>query len=515
MSGFKRRRLIQTALAAAVLGASGVAAVPARSGGTLRAGLGGAHPSDSWDARTHSDLFMIAAAQGAVFDTLTEVAADGSLRGELATGWEASADARVWTVTLREGVRFHDGTPFTARDVIASLNLHIEPGTASGARPLVETIARMERLSDHRLRFTLAEGNADFPYLLADYHLLIYPAGQIDAAIAQGIGTGLYRVESFEPGRRFIGRRVAGHDKDGQAGWCDQIEFHAMNDGAARVAALRSGQVDTISRVAPQRAARLQAEPSLRLQDIPGNQYYGFAMQTGAAPFDALHIRQALKHAIDRQAILDQVLLGHGRVGADSPLGPANQYTADLAAPAYDPDRARHHLKQAGLSTLTLSLSVSDAAFEGAREAAELFAESAGAAGIEIAPVNEAGAGYWSEVWRNRSFSACAWSGRVTEDWMLSTQMRDGAPWNDTQWGMAQSPRFQSLLLEARAELDSARRRALYGEMQQILRDEGGLLVPVFANHLQAHSDRVATPRNVGNLWAMDNARFAERWWRA
>ena len=127
----------------------------------------------------------------------------------------------------------------------------------------------------------------------------------------------------------------------------------------------------------------------------------------------------------------------------------------------------------------------------------------------------EPGEAYWSEVWGNRPFSACAWSGRVTEDWMLSTQMRDGAPWNDTQWGMAQSPRFQSLLLEARAALDSARRRALYGEMQQILRDEGGLLVPVFANHLQAHSDRVATPRDVGNLWAMDNARFAERWWRA
>ena len=81
--------------------------------------------------------------------------------------------------------------------------------------------------------------------------------------------------------------------------------------------------------------------------------------------------------------------------------------------------------------------------------------------------------------------------------------------------GMEQSPRFQSLLTEARSELDSARRRAFYGEMQQILRDEGGLLIPVFANHLQAVGEGIATPATVGNLWAMDNARFAERWWRA
>ncbi|MFC4731033.1 ABC transporter substrate-binding protein [Salipiger abyssi] len=515
MTAFHRRRLIQSALAAAVLGGSGLAAAPARAGGTLRAGLGGAHRSDSWDARQHADFFMIAAGQGAVFDTLTEVAADGSLRGELATGWQASADARIWTVTLREGVRFHNGKPFVAEDVIASLRLHLDPKAASGARPLVASIAQMERLSDHRIRFTLSAGNADFPYLLADFHLLIYPAGQIEEAMARGIGTGLYRVEHFEPGVRFLGKRVAGHYKDGQAGWFDTLEFHAMNDGAARVAALRSGQVDAINRVAPQRAARLHGAPGLRLQDVPGNAYYGFAMQSATAPFDALHLRQALKHAIDRQAILDRVLLGHGRIGADSPLGPANHYTADLTPPPYDPDRARHHLRKAGLSSLTLPLSVSEAAFEGAPEAAALFRDAARAAGIEIAVTAEPAEGYWSQVWRQRPFCACAWSGRVTEDWMFSTALQHGAPWNETQWGMEQSPRFQALLGEARSELDGTRRRALYGEMQQILRDEGGLLVPVFANHLQAVSERIATPAALGNLWAMDNARFAERWWLA
>ncbi|KAB2543151.1 peptide ABC transporter substrate-binding protein [Salipiger aestuarii] len=512
MSGFKRRRLIQTAFAAAVLGASGLAAAPARMGGTLKAGLTGASAADRWDSRTHMGNFIGAAAI-AVFDTLTEIAADGSLRGELATAWTASPDARIWDVTLRDGVRFHDGGAFGARDVLASLALHRDD--ASGARPLVDTIASAERLTDHRIRFTLASGNADFPWLLADPALLIYPADRIPEAMARGIGTGLYRVDSFEPGRRFVGRRVETHYKDGQAGWFERVEFLAMSDGAARVSALRSGQVDAIDRVAPARAARLQDAPGLRLQRVAGNQYYGFAMQTGAAPFDVLHIRQALKHAIDRQGILDKVLLGHGRIGADSPIGPLNSYDAGLAAPAYDPDRAAHHLRKAGLSGLTVALGVSDMAFDGAPEAAALFADSARPAGIDIVATHDSSGDYWRETWRQAPFRATAWSGRVTEDWMFSTALQHGAPWNDTQWGMAQSPRFQMLLAEARSELDSARRAGIYAEMQHILRDEGGLLIPVFADHLSAVSDRIATPGTLGTARALDNARLAERWWRA
>lgn len=511
MSGFKRRRLIQTALAAAVLGASGLAAAPARVGGTLRAGLSGATATDSWDARTHSGGFMAAAAM-AVFDTLTEIAADGSLRGELATAWTASPDARVWTVTLRQGVRFHDGGAFTARDVLASLALH--RGGASGARPLVDSIARADRLSDHRIRFTLVAGNADFPYLLADPQLLIYPAEDTAGAMTRGIGTGLYRVTAFEPGQRFTASRVEGHYKDGQAGWFEALEFHAIHDGAARASALRSGQVDVVDRVAPSRAARLDGTPGLRLQRVAGNQFYGFAMQTATAPFDALHIRQALKHAIDRRAILDTVLLGHGRIGADSPVGPMNHHDAALVPPAYDPDRAAYHLRKAGIDRLRVALQLSETVFDGAGAAAALFAEAAAPAGIDIAP-SPAQGDYWRDSWQRSAFRATAWSGRVTEDWMFSTALQQGAPWNETQWGVDQSPRFQSLLTEARSELDSARRGALYAEMQQILRDEGGLLIPVFADHLSAVSDRIATPATLGTARALDNARLAERWWLA
>ena len=132
--------------------------------------------------------------------------------------------------------------------------------------------------------------------------------------------------------------------------------------------------------------------------------------------------------------------------------------------------------------------------------------------GINLNVVQEPADGYWSNVWLKKGFCACYWSGRATEDWMFATAYEAGVPWNDSQWDEKDSARFQSLLLSARAELDSDARQAQYFEMQEILRDEGGTLIPMFANYVQAVNNRISSPDQIGNLWQMDNARMAERW---
>lgn len=516
MRTISRRGLLRTGAAAGVLAATGLPLRAQSRGGKLTAGLSGANTSDSWDGRTHSDLFMIASAQGSVFDSLTEVAADGSLVGELATSWEASADARTWTFNLRQGVTFHNGKPFGADDVIESLQMHLGEESKSAAKPIVENIVEMSKLSDHQVQLTLAAGNADLPYLLSDYHILMYPAGQIEEAIANGIGTGLYQVQSFDPGVRMVATRYPDHYKGDSAGYFDEIEYIAINDNTARMNALLTGQVDAINRIDFKTENLLRANPNLRIQEVTGNQHYIFPMLTDLAPFNDVNVRKALKYAINRQEMVDKILQGHGMVGNDSPIGPANQYyNAEMEQLAYDPDQAKYWLRQSGLDSLNIDLSASSAAFEGAVDAAQLFQASASAAGININVIQEPADGYWSNVWLKKPFCASYWSGRATEDWMFSTAYEQGVPWNDSQWGSEDSARFQSLLIEARAELDSDRRREMYYEMQQILRDEGGVLVPMFANYVQAVSNGIQTPETVGNLWQMDNARMAERWWRA
>ncbi len=513
MTPISRRGLLKTGAAAAVLSATGVPLRAQSRGGTLRLGMTGANSSDNWDGRTHTDTFMITIGHGAVFDCLTEIGANGELIGELAESWEATADAVTWTFNLRQGVTFHDGSPFTADDVIASLEMHLAEDARSAAAAIVESIVGMEKLGGHQVQLTLAEGNADFPFLMSDYHLLMYPHGDIEGAIANGIGTGLYKVESFEPGVRALLSRVDGHYKDGTAGWFDSVEAVAINDGSARMTALMTGQVDVVNDVEFQTEPLMRANPNVAILEVTGNQHYTFPMLTNLSPLDNNTVRQALKFAVDRQEMVDKILLGHGAIANDHPIGPANQYyAADLPQTAYDPDRAKALLSDAGLDGLSIDLSVSDAAFVGAVDAGQLYQASAARCGIDINVVQEAADGYWSNVWTKKPWCASYWSGRVTEDWMFTLGYVPGAAWNDTNW---QNDRFQSLLLSARAELDSDKRREMYGEMQMLCQTDGGVVVPMYANFVDAHSTKLGIPEQVGNVFNLDSSRLIERWWMA
>jgi peptide/nickel transport system substrate-binding protein len=410
-------------------------------------------------------------------------------------------------------VTFHNGKSFGADDVIASLNMHTEEGAKSAAKPIVAAITTMKKMNDHQIQFTLAAGNADFPFLLSDYHILMYPAGMIDEAIAKGIGTGLYKVVSFDPGVRCVLTRVDSHYKDGRAGWFDEIECIAINDSSARMNALMTGQVDAVNRVDFKTEPLLRANPNIEIFEVTGNMHYTFPMLTNQAPFDDINVRKALKYGLDRQEMVDKILQGHGMVGNDHPIGPANQYLAtDIPQLEFDGDKAKFYMKEAGLTELSVDLSASDAAFNGAVDASQLYQASAKNAGININVVQEPADGYWSNVWLKKGWCACYWSGRATEDWMFSTAYESGVPWNDTHW---ENARFQELLLTARAELDSNKRREQYTEMQMLLSQEGGTIIPMFANTVDAASTKLAHGPDIGNIWQMDSSRLTERWWFA
>lgn len=508
-----RRTLLKATAASALVTSAGTAFAGShgpKMGGTLRLGLSGGNTTDSWDGRTHSDVFMQVCAMGSVFDCLTEVGADGKLTGELAESWSASADAKVWTFNLKKGVTFHNGKAFGADDVIESLNMHVAEGAKSPAKPIVAAVTEMKKMNDHQVQFTLKDGNADFPYLLSDYHILIYPAGMVDEAIRDGIGTGAYVVKSHDPGvRTLMARNPNAHKKV----YFDEIEAISITDPAARINALMTGEVDAISRIDAKSVRLLGRNPNVEVAEVTGNQHYTFPMHTNAAPYDNNDVRLAIKYMFNREELVQKILLGHGKVGNDHPIGPANQfYAGDLEQRMYDPDKAKFHLKKAGADSLAINLSAADAAFAGAVDAAQLFQESAKAAGVNVNVIKEPSDGYWSNVWMNKPFCACFWSGRATEDWMFSTAYEAGVPWNDSFW---EHERFNKLLLEARATLDSAKRSEMYREMQIIVRDEGGVAVPMYANWIDAKSKKLAHPETVGNLWAMDSARITERWWFA
>ncbi len=228
-SRLDRRALFASGAAAVLLAASGVSAagVP-QPGGRLRLALSGAARTDSWVAG--AGLFMQIARQGLVFDTLTEVAADGTLRAELATDWQSDDGGRTWVFDLRSSVGFHDGTDLTAKDVIASL------APVLGGDAVVAADGR------YSVGITLEQRDPGLPLRLSQPEFIIRPAH----ALMGGVGTGLYQVRHFAPGQQLVTQRVAGHYKDGQAGWFDEVELVSVPSEPVRIQALGAYMVDAV-----------------------------------------------------------------------------------------------------------------------------------------------------------------------------------------------------------------------------------------------------------------------------
>lgn len=487
-----------------------MAATP-NKGGLLRIGVGSGSTTDSLDPATYEGTVNTVLAY-TYANNLVEVDHEGNLGPELAESFESS-DATTWVFTLRQGVEFHNGKTLAPEDVIASINHHRGADSKSAAAGLVSQIKDI-RADGNSVVFELEAANADFPYVMSDYHLLILPsvAGKIDPTA--GIGTGGYVIQNYEPGVRLEASRFANYFKEDRAHF-DQVELISIIDATARQNAIMNGNVDAIDRVDPKTVALLGRVPTLDILERTSTLHYTFPMRLDSAPFDNYDMRMAIKLAVKRQELVDKILLGHGSLGNDHPISTANRFHADLPQREFDPEKAAAHFKKSGFSG-TLQLSASDAAFAGAVDAAQLIAASAAEAGINIEVVREPNDGYWSNVWNKKPFCASYWSGRPTEDWMFSSGYTADIEWNEAAWRTTESAvRFNAVVVEARAELDPDKRRSLYAEAQTLIHDDGGSLVPMFANHIMAVSKGVAHSDDVAANWELDGAKAPERWWKA
>lgn len=476
-------------------------------GGHMRLAMGHGSTTDTLDPATLTNGLQWVVAYG-LSNTLTELAVDGSLVPALATEWSSSPDATVWTFKLRKGVEFHNGKTMTSEDVIASINYHRGDESKSIAKPVLASVTDISADGPNTVVFTLNAGNADFPFNFNEAPFGIYPAKD-DGIDWKAGGSGGYILKVEKPGEFYQFERNPNYWKEGAA-HADTIDMLSIIDPVARTNALLTGYVDCIDKILPRVVSRLARDKSVIIEEGAGPLHYTFPMRTQTAPFDNLDARKAMKFAIDRKDIVDKILFGHGVVGNDHPIGPSYRYhAADLEQNSYDPDKAKYHWQKSGLGDITLDLSAADAAYSGALDSAVLFQSSAKAAGININVIREPNDGYWSEVWNKKPWSASYWGGYSTEDNMFTTGFAPGAAWNDTQWD---HPRFNELLVSARAELNESLRADMYREMQVILRDEGGALVPMFANSIHARNEKIAHG-DVSWSRAFDGARIMERWW--
>ncbi|MDA1071617.1 MAG: ABC transporter substrate-binding protein [Proteobacteria bacterium] len=474
---------VGVAAATTMLSSAGVAAEPIK-GGTVNLATEYSGPEETFDTTKMTNSTDIQRSYQ-VYDRLFDLDRDLKVVPSLATEWEAANDAAEWTFKLRDGVEFHDGKTMTAADVIYSLHVHIKEGSESPAKSLLDSIIDMQADGDGVVKITLNSGNADFPTLLGyDYHTSIIPEGWVDGMPVNG--TGLYRLTDFTPGLESVTERF-GNYWDSSVGHVDGIITRGVPDGAARTNALRSGDIDICRDIEARVAALLVQDPGVEVISTPSGAWFGWIMACDRAPTNDLNLRLAMKHAVDRQYLVDNVLLGNGKVANDFPVNPGlPTYCREIPQYVYDPEKAKFYWDKTGLSSITID--VSNAAHPNALDCSVILQEQAKAAGITIELNRVPDDGYWSDTWMQVPFCATSWNSRPTADSILTIAYASGGSWNETFWSNA---RFDELLILGRKETDPAKRAEIYCEAETILHDDGGSVVPFFTNDINGIGKRI------------------------
>lgn len=486
------------------------AATPKRGGSVVAASSGG-QTGDNLDVATWVSQHQMMTGIS-INEYLTETDGAEQLHPRLAESWEATESGKKWRFKLRKGVEHSNGKTVDAEDVIGSYRYHVKADSKSSFKPQIEQIESMEAEGPNTVIFTLKSANADFPFLTSDYRAAILPIKDGEPLVLDGsVGAGSYRLENFEPGVRSIMTRNPNYWKD-DVGFFDSVELLTILDNTARQSALLSGAIEIMEGADLKTVDLLAKSPNLNVLSVEGKAHSTYPMHTTAAPFDNNDIRMALKLSIDREEFLNTILRGYGSLGNDQPISKAYRYyDSSIPQRQYDPEKAKWHLKQAGHSSLDVKISVSDAGFRGAVDGAVLFSESAKRSGINLTVERVPSDGYWSDIWLKKPFAACTWYGRPVEDEVLTVAYASGGSWNDTKWS---HPHFDDLLVAARSELDEKKRAQMYADMQLIIRDEGGQILPAFTNWVDVATDKIGTSERIAGRNQLDGFRFAERWWR-
>lgn len=425
---------------------------------------------------------------------LTALKPDMSAEADLAEAWDSS-DAKTWRFTLRDDIFFHHGPKVTAADVVATFRAILDPATASPGLRNVGPIGSVEAVDARTVVFTLTGPFADFPVNLAQFNARIVPAEVLARGMGEldngDFGAGPFRLARYEAGRILRVERFDRYHRPGQP-HLDAVEVVLFPDLAGEAAALVNGETDIINQVQTAEFARLSGTNGIVGMREPSGRFFNFILRMDQKPFDDIRVRRALQLCIDRQAMLDLVAEGYGRVAQDSPLSPEYRFAKEIPAPARDPRAARRLLAEAGHPRgLRVTLPVANRPAARAQLAVALK-EMAREGGFEIDVQTVAWEAYLANVWRKAHFTIGSFNMQPHEDSILTLLLTSDAPWADTAWNNAD---FDRAVYAARQTLDENRRRELYAEAQQLMARDLPYLIPFYEDLLAARRNWVQNYR--------------------
>jgi len=446
-----------------------------------------------------------------VLDYLTVTGVDNITRPSLVEKWEATPDLKTWTLRLRKTVKWHNGRQFTADDVVWNLKRVLDPKTGSSVLGLmkgflledVETGEKddkgnpkkssrlwdanaVQKVDDFTVRLNGKSAQLAVPEQLFHYPLLILdPADNGEFKVGSN-GTGAFTLTANEVGRK----QVLKARKEGYWGggpYLDQLEFIDLGDDpAASVTALASKQVDGLYGADIVQLEALQKIPHVQMYQV-ATAYTATARMQPIKPFDDKRVRQAMRYAIDSNAVLQIAHRGLGQPGEHHHVSAVHPEYAKLPPLTRDVARAKKLLAEAGYPN-GIDVEIicrPQPAWEllAVQTMVEQWKEAGIRVKINVMPSTQ----YW-EVWTKVPFGFTTWAHRPLGIMSLALAYRSGGPWNESKYS---NPEFDRLLSQAEGTLDVASRREIMARLEAILQDDGPIVQPVWRSIFTFHDKRV------------------------
>ncbi len=427
-----------------------------------------------------------------IYDYLMDAAPNGALVPQLATSYEVSEDGLTYTFALVEGVTFHDGSAFTADDVVHSFNYLKMAGS-----PALNLLGEFEVAAngDNSVVFTLTAPNADFLYGIAARWSFILSSdiatpnvlAEGDAPYANFIGTGAFKLSDYRPGESATFIKNDAYWLEGQPA-SDSVTLIFIDDQQAQIDALRTGAVDFIFKIAFDRVDELESV-GLNISIKATNQHPVIRIRSDAGALgEDVRVRQAFKYATDREILNLDLFNGLAAIGNNDPIGPlyGQFYDDTVATQEFDPARACELLAEAGFPNglgadepIQFYIDDSFNYVQMAEFLKEQWAE--GCINVEILPRNPgdyyAGDADTAE-WLNVDLGVTGWGSRPIPQQYLVEAYVTGASYNEAHWS---DPELDALVAQAATTVDTKARAEIYSQIAAIFADRGPIIVPFFA----------------------------------
>lgn len=431
---------------------------------------------------------------------LVEYNSDGSFRGILLDGWDVNDDATEYTLNIRPGVTWNDGTAFTAADVAHNIERWADStvegnSMASRMGGLVDSATgklrdgAMEIIDDTTVRLTLPSPDITLIAGFSDYPAAVVPQDFDGDPLASPKGTGPYLPESYEVGVRAVLVRNEDHDWWGKGvigeAALDRIEYIDFGtDQASILAAADAGEVDMVYESLGEFIDIFDGIGWVKSEAVTANTLVIRPNQT-VAPYDDVRVRRALAMAVDNSVLLSLGYSGLGVPAENHHVCPIHPEYAELPGMAPDPDGARALMQEAGQADFEHELISIDDTWR--RNTSDAAAAQLRDAGINVKRTILPGATFWND-WTKYPYSTTDWAQRPLGVQVLGLAYRSGEPWNESGFANAE---FDAELSRALAISNADARRESMAKLQKIMQDEGVILQPYWRSTFRHTRDGV------------------------